>query len=140
MAEARGTPGQQSLQLILARNLLSTLSTPAFLVDPEGTVVFYNDAAGEFLGMRYEETGKMTMAEWREVIRPVDSGGRSVPGERLPIDVALREGRPDHTTNRIKPQDAAEQTIDMLALPLISSGEQHEGAVGVFWPHIDGRA
>ena len=38
--------GQRPLELILARNLLASLSTPALLTDAEGTVVFYNEAAG----------------------------------------------------------------------------------------------
>ena len=38
-------PGQQPLELILARNLVSIISLAAFLVDVEGDIVFYNDAA-----------------------------------------------------------------------------------------------
>ena len=37
---------QKPLELILARNLLSSISTPAFLVDAEGTLVFFNEAGG----------------------------------------------------------------------------------------------
>jgi hypothetical protein len=37
---------QQPLELILARNLMSSLSTPALLVDTHGVLVFFNDAAG----------------------------------------------------------------------------------------------
>src|SRR5919108_109224 len=49
---------QRPLELILARNLLSSLSTPAFLVDEAGVLVFYNDAAGVLLGRRFEEAGR----------------------------------------------------------------------------------
>ena len=49
MAEA-----QKPLELILARNLLSSISTPAFLVDAEGMLVFFNEAAGALVGRRFE--------------------------------------------------------------------------------------
>ena len=54
--------GQRPLELILARNLLSSLSTPAFLVDEPGDIAFYNDAAGALLGRRYEDTGRCAAA------------------------------------------------------------------------------
>ena len=41
---------QKPLELILARNLLSSISTPAFLVSDHGTLMFYNEAAGALLG------------------------------------------------------------------------------------------
>ena len=36
---------------------MSALSTPAFLVDQGGVLVFYNEAAGILLGKRFEELG-----------------------------------------------------------------------------------
>ena len=44
---------QKPLELILARNLLTSLSTPAFLLDDEATVVFYNEAAAALLGRSF---------------------------------------------------------------------------------------
>ena len=37
---------QRPIELILARNLLSSLSTPAFLANEPGEIIFYNEAAG----------------------------------------------------------------------------------------------
>ena len=51
------TASQKPLELILARNLMSALSTPAFLVDEGGILVFYNEAAGMLLGKSWEELG-----------------------------------------------------------------------------------
>jgi PAS domain-containing protein len=133
MAEERTAPAQQSLQLILARNLISTLSTAAMIVDPQETVVFYNEAAGEFLGLRYEETGKMSLPEWREAI---GATGGAIAEDQLPITVALRERRPVHLNTRVRPREGVEHSIEMLALPLIGTEDQHEGAIGVFWLHV----
>jgi PAS domain-containing protein len=47
---------QKPLELILARNFLTSLSTPAFLVDRTGALLFYNEAAGALLGSSFEES------------------------------------------------------------------------------------
>jgi PAS domain-containing protein len=118
VADRETAPAQQSLQLILARNLISTLSTPAFIVDPGANVVFYNEAAGDFLGMHYEETGKVPLAEWR-----------------LPLTDELCGRRPLHATSSVRAADGEERAVEVLALPLIGTEDVHEGAVGVFWSH-----
>jgi PAS domain-containing protein len=66
---------QKPLELILARNLLSSISTPAFLVGQGGTLLFYNDAAAALLGRRFEETGTMTAQEWTHEFGPVGADG-----------------------------------------------------------------
>jgi PAS domain-containing protein len=136
VADRPSAPAQQSLQLILARSLIETLSTAAFIVDTDSTVVFYNEAAGSFLGIRYEETGKMPLSEWRAGIEAVDEHGHAVPAEDLPITIALRERRPVHTTSRIRASASEHQQMEMLALPLIGTEDQCEGAIGVFWLHL----
>ena len=39
-----------SIQIILTRQLAGYLSVPTFLVDPKGTLLFYNEPAEELLG------------------------------------------------------------------------------------------
>ena len=63
---------QRPLELILARNLMSALSTPAFLVDEGGLLVFYNEAAGLLLGKRFEELGTVGPQEWGSLFGPFD--------------------------------------------------------------------
>jgi PAS domain-containing protein len=135
VADRQTAPAQQSLQLILARNLISTLATAAFIVDTTETVVFYNEAAAEFLGIHYEETGKLPLSEWRTAIEPVDDDGRPVPPDELPVSIALRERRPVHRTTSIRASGANHERAEMLALPLIGTEDQCEGVVGLFWPN-----
>jgi PAS domain-containing protein len=137
VTDPRSAP-QHSLQLILARNLISTLATAAFIVDPDAVVVFYNEAAGEFLGIRYEETGKIPLSEWRKQMGPVDAEGQPVPGPDMPIDIAHRERRPVHDSGRARPAQGEERQVEMLALPLIGPDDSYEGAVGVFWSRGSG--
>lgn len=53
---------QKSLELIMARKLIAGLSTQAFLVDDEGVLVFYTEAAGALLGRCFEEAGAIDAA------------------------------------------------------------------------------
>lgn len=125
-------PGRP-LQLILARNLLSSLSTAAFLVDAEGNVLFFNEAAGAMLGRRYEETGKMLAGEWTSTFGPFDDDNRPIPFDDLPLTAALRGNRPAHAGFRIRSATGVEHQIEASALPIIGDSSFH-GAMVVFWP------
>jgi PAS domain-containing protein len=124
---------QRPIELILARNLMANLSTPAFLVDEGGELVFYNDAAGRLLGKRFEETGTMGPEEWGTTFGPFDAEGRPIPLEELPLTVALREGRPAHSSFQIRSLDEAEHQIEVSAMPIVST-QGKRGAMAIFWP------
>jgi PAS domain-containing protein len=125
--------GQKPIELILARNLMSSLSTPAFLVDEEGELVFFNDAAGALLGKRFEEVGKMTPEEWGTMFGPIDHDGTPIPFDRLPLTIALRQGRPAHSLFRIRSLDETEHEIEVSAMPIVTTGGSR-GAMAIFWP------
>jgi len=127
-------PDQQPLDLILARNLMSVLETPAFLVDNEGILVFFNGAAGGLLGKSFEETGRLTRDQWN-AIGPVDAEGNMIDSEEMPLTVALREGRPAHGRFHIHTDDGRIVEVETSAVPLVSGGDFH-GAIVVFWPVI----
>jgi PAS domain S-box-containing protein len=124
---------QKPLELILARNLLSSLSTPAFLVDEEGVLVFYNEAAGELLGKRFEEIGQMGPDEWGSAFGPLDEDGKPIPLEELPLTIALRKGRPAHANFMITSLDGSRHNIEVSATPIVTTGGAR-GAMAIFWP------
>ena len=129
-------PAQKPIELILARNLLTSLSTPGFLVDEAGTLVFYNDAASVLLGVRFEEAGRMGPEEWGTAFGPFDDSGGRVPLEELPLTIALRHGRPAYARFTIRSLNGAEHDIEASALPILSS-EGTRGAMVFFWPAGD---
>lgn len=124
---------QQPVEMIQARSLLASLSTAAFLVDGDGTLLFYNESAGRLLGLRFEEAGPMAPEEWGTRFKPRDAGGREVPVEELPLTVALRAGRPGHARLQITAADEDEHEILVTALPIMGGGRQR-GALAIFWP------
>jgi PAS domain-containing protein len=132
-------PGeQQPLELILARNLLSSLSTPAFLVDTNGVLVFFNEAAATLLGRHFEETGKLGPEEWGKAFGPFGPNGRPVHFEELPLTIALRHGRPAHERMELKDRNGEFHEVEVSALPLVSSGGGFRGALAVFWAIDEG--
>ncbi len=128
---------QKPLELILARNLLTGLSTPAFLADEDGSLVFYNEAAGALLGLSFEESGKMAPEQWSEMVGPFDENGIPIPVEDLPVTKALRGGRPFHALHTVRSTDGAQHQVEVSAIPIMTE-EGRQGAMVIFWP-TDGK-
>jgi PAS domain-containing protein len=124
---------QRPLELILARNLLSSISTPAFLVGGEGTLLFYNEAAGALVGRRFEETGTMTAVEWTTAFGPYDDEDDPIPYDQLPMTLALREGHPAHGNFRVGPSGGHHHEIHASAIPIVGT-DGTSGAIVIFWP------
>ena len=124
---------QRPLELILARNLLSTLSTAAVLVNQPGDIVFYNEAAGALLGRRFEERGAVSAQDWVEEFGPIDDEGNRIPLEKQPLTAALRANRPGHARHRIRSLDGAEWTVETSGVPVIGT-DGFVGAMLFFWP------
>ena len=124
---------QKPLELILARNLMSALSTPAFLVDEGGLLVFYNEAAGTLLGKRFEELGVVGPEEWGSMFGPFDDDANPIPYDELPLVVAVRNGRPAHATFEIRSTDGHLHTVEASAFPILTPHGTH-GAIAIFWP------
>ena len=124
---------QRPLELILARNLLSSISTPAFLVGEEGALLFYNEAAGALVGRRFEETGVMPAAQWVSEFGPFGDNDEPMAYDRIPATVALRENRPYHGNFRICAAGGNHQDIAASAIPIVGPGGS-SGAIVIFWP------
>ena len=127
------TVTQRPLELILARNLMSALSTPAFLVDEGGLLVFYNEAAGILLGKRFEELGTVGPEEWGSMFGPFDAQGEPIPYDELPLVVAVRNGRPAHGNFEVRSTDGALHSVEVSAFPILTA-HGSQGAIAVFWP------
>ena|SRR5215204_2001894 len=123
---------QKPIELILARNFLTSLSTPAFLVDERGSLIFYNEAAGAMLGISFEESGRTPASEWSQTIGPFDDDGIPIPIEELPTTRALRRGHPAHGRFTMRSVRGKSYEIESTALPIVAEGGQ-EGAMIFIW-------
>ena len=123
----------KSIELILAQQLTSYLAMPIFMIDPQGTLIFYNEHAGLILGRRFEEPGEMPISALASLFETTDDDGTPLPNDELPITIALVEGRPAHRSFWIRGLDTVSHHIEVIAFPLISLTEQQLGAVALFW-------
>ena len=124
---------QKAIELILMRQLASSLAMPIFLVDPSGNLLFYNEPAEQLLGSRYDETGEMSMREWFSLFAPIAEDGSPVPVEALPLSIALHKHRAAHQAFWIEGLDGISKKIGATAFPLEGQGARLLGAVGIFW-------
>lgn len=141
MEEWRPVPSesaQKPLELILARNLLTSLSTPAFLVDGEARLLFYNEAAGALLGRSFEDSGRMDPEEWTTSFGPFAEGGTPIALDEHPLTITLRDGRPAHADFTIRSVAGEEHAIEASGFPLVGAGDAESGAMILFWPRVEG--
>jgi PAS domain-containing protein len=124
---------QKPVELILARNLISSITLAALLIDADGTMVFFNDAAGRLAGHDFNEIGPLPAEEWASRFGPFDELGQVIPRDTLPMRVALREGLPTNGRVHTRLADAGLAEIEVSALPLVNA-QGFQGAVILFWP------
>jgi PAS domain-containing protein len=135
----RETPEQRNLVLILARAFAAQLATAVFLVDAEGTVIYYNEAAERLLGNRFIEGVGMRAEEWSTVYRPRDADGETVPLQSLPLGVTMLKREPAHGIITILSADGVDRRIEVAAFPLFAHTEDFVGAVSLFWERPEDR-
>jgi PAS domain S-box-containing protein len=123
----------QPLEVILMRELAAHLSTPIFVVDPDGNLLFYNEPAEALLGSRFEETGGMAFPEWATLFTPTDEEGAPLAPEELPLSITMTEQRPVQGRIWISALDGKRRRLDVTAVPLKGQWGQHLGAAAIFW-------
>ena len=124
---------QQAIEVILTRQLATHLSMPTFLVDAEGRLLHFNEAAEKVLGLRFEEAGKLETDKLGQTFQPVDEDGQPFPEGRLPIQVALEERHPAHSRMMIRTLDGLHRHVAVTAMPLVGQGSRFLGAIAFFW-------
>jgi PAS domain-containing protein len=124
---------QKDIEIILARQFANLLATPVFIVDPAGSLLFYNEPAERVLGIRFEETGEMAASEWARIFVPTDENGTPLSSETLPLVIALNTHQPAHRRFWIKGLDNVKRYIEVLAFPIVGQSEHLAGAISFFW-------
>jgi PAS domain-containing protein len=124
------------LLLIQARNLITNLALPGFLTDRDGGLLFFNEAAGEVLGRRFEEVGPLAREDWATDFGPFDDEGCPLAADDHPFARVLRSGRPAQGRFRLKLSQDALRDVEVSAIPMLEPGN-FEGALVMFWPVED---
>lgn len=126
---------QHPVEIIMARGFVSNIATPAFLVGSDGTLVFYNDAAADLLGIGFEEAGPMPAREWASRFSPTGRDGERLALDELPLVIALTQTRAAHREMRIKSATGEDRDIEVTAFPVVGHDGQ-SGAIAIFWGEV----
>ncbi|TAK71427.1 MAG: hypothetical protein EPO19_05145 [Betaproteobacteria bacterium] len=121
------------IQIILARQLASSLATPILIVDTEGTLIFYNEPAEVILDQRFEETGEMSADAWSGRFAIADEAREPIAQEDRPMMMALSERKPYSRTVWMRCGHREWLHVNITAFPLIGEGRQFLGAQMIFW-------
>ncbi|WP_343853552.1 PAS domain-containing protein [Algoriphagus jejuensis] len=117
----------------MARQFGDSLSMPFFLVDPEGNLLFYNEAAEGILGLRFTDTGGMRVEEWATMFKPTDLEGNPLPPEDLPLVRTLSTKLPAHGSFNIDNLKGDRVKITVTSFPLVGRPNRYLGAIAMFW-------
>ena len=123
----------RSLVLIRAKHLAESVTTPTFLADEQGNLIFYNESAAALLGKSFSDAGAMPASEWQKIFDVRSRDGSPLPLDGMPGWVALQEHRPSMGHLRFTALDGEERFIAVCAIPLFTQPEQFEGALIIFW-------
>jgi PAS domain-containing protein len=124
---------QRPLALILARNLLSSMSTPGLLLGEGGKLLFFNEAAAALLGRSFEDATGLSAEQWTAEFGPIDEDGEPILYDRIPATLAVRSQRPFHGEFAIRTANGDIREIAASAIPL-EGPEDSTGAMVIFWP------
>jgi PAS domain-containing protein len=129
-------PAQQSVEMILVRQLASYLFVPVLVVDTTGTVIFYNEPAERILGVRFEETGRIDREEAERLVELSHDPTAGPEDLDRPLDTALQQRRPVHARRwLLRRADRVRLQVELTAFPIIDHEERLLGAMAMFWEH-----
>ena len=123
----------KSIQIILARQLASSIATPILLVDAQGALIYYNEPAEAIFNQRFDETGEMPAAEWTARIAAVDDDRNPLPPENRPMMRVLAERHPVSQKIWTRSSDGEWRHLRVTAFPLIGERDALLGAMSIFW-------
>ena len=102
------------IQIILARQLASSLAMPILIVDTEGTLIFYNEPAEVILDQRFDETGEMPADVLERALRGRGRGAQP-----------HRPGGPAHDAGALRAPAHLANGVDAVRQPGVAAREHH---------------
>src|SRR5262245_38725012 len=127
------SPAEQPLPLIVAREFAANLATPLAIIDGNGTLVFFNEAAARIIGSSPGDLGEMPEEQWRQRFSAERSDGSPVELEAMPTIRARQSKAPAHETMVITTLDGRRSTLGVTAIPLLEGDGTLVGVVALFW-------
>jgi PAS domain-containing protein len=123
----------QPLEMILFRQLATTLALPVWLLDLQGELVFYNEAAERAMGRRFQENEALHIGEIAAAFGMTLPDGRPIPADELGLAFGAARTHPLHREMGFRSLDGAFHAIEVTAFPLVGHRGVAVGVVAMFW-------
>jgi PAS domain-containing protein len=123
----------KSLVLIRAKHLAESVTTPIFLVDNVGNMIFFNEAAEGKFGQAFADVGAIPVTEWQEKYNVRTRDDSPFPLDAMPGWIELQKERPGIGHVKFTTIDGRDLFIAVCAFPLFTSQDDFEGALVYFW-------
>jgi PAS domain-containing protein len=127
-------PEQRNLVLILARAFAAQIATAVFLLDPEGTIIYYNEAGERLTGRPFIEGAGLTIDQWMMDRRPRDEEGHELSIQDLPLGMTMLKQEPAHGILTFQTEDGVDRRIEAASFPLFAHTEDFVGSFSIVWP------
>ena len=124
---------QRDVGLILMRQLASGLAVPVLIADETGDLLFFNEAAEQLLGQRFDDVEELPRGTRTRSFAFRDEQGDPLPDDQVPLTVAMRELRPVHRRVIGRGFDGIDHHVEITAFPLLGAGGHLIGGVAMFW-------
>lgn len=121
------------IEVILARQLAGYLALPIFILDPAGTVIYYNEPAERILGKRFDEGGPIPHTEWPSLFGFEYETGKPMPLDDLPLIAALKTRQLAHLDFRMHGLDGIAHHLAGAGIPLVGNAGRFLGVVAFFF-------
>jgi PAS domain-containing protein len=121
------------VETILSRRLASTLAMPIFIVDANGHLLYFNEAAEPILGHRFDAFIEKHRDEVYATYTPTCEDGSPMKPEDHPLTIARVSHQPAHRRFWIRGFDGRQCRIEGTAVPLVGQSGRMLGALGFFW-------
>jgi PAS domain-containing protein len=124
---------QHEVEVILLRQLASELATPVVIVDAQGDLLYFNEAAEAIVGRRFEDTGDIRRDEWSARFEPSQVDGSPLKPEEQLLSETVDRHQPIHGRFWMRGLDGVRRLVEGTSLPLIGQNGRHLGAFAFFW-------
>ncbi len=123
----------KSLVLIRAKHLAESVTTPMFLADAGGNLIFFNEAAEAMLGRPFGDNGLLTPGEWQQTFDVRDRNDAPFALESMASWMQVQNEQPAMGHIKFRSADGTDHLVATCAFPLFTEQQRFEGALILFW-------
>ena len=121
---------QQPVEMVLLRQLASYLTIPIWMMDDSGNLLYYNVAAEQSLGARFNDVGPIHAEQLADLFK---TSAIDEPGDDMPVVRTLQTRQPAHGRIRFCSLDGVWRDVEITAIPIEGLANRFLGAMALFW-------